>query len=102
MDFNLGRLLDEIRGLRFWDNTIIIVTSDVAQTSGEFWDISSDGSFLNEVLTRVPLLIRDPRAPKSWGRPSSGRVKLVDLTTTMYDIMGVGVPANGPGTTLLR
>jgi iduronate 2-sulfatase len=92
VDFSVGRVLDELRGLGLWDNTIVVVASDAGAAEGEF---SQQGaSALYEHGARVPLFVRDPRFANAMGLRTSARVQLVDLAPSLYSLLAL--PRPGP------
>src|SRR5690606_22072828 len=90
VDWNVGRVLDELdrQGLR--DNTIIVFCSDHGYQLGEQGKWSKAGS-LWEQGTRVPFIILDPRA-KGNGQSSPRIVELLDIYPTLADLCGLPKP----------
>lgn len=98
VDWNIGRVLEELdkQGLR--ENTIIVFWSDHGYQLGEKGKWSKAGS-LWEQGTHIPLLIHDPRA-KGNGSRSSRIVELVDLYPTLVDLCGLEMPEGLDGASL--
>ena len=90
VDFSLGRILDEVRGLGLFDNTIIVVSADQGFAHGEFSQFGP--ASLYEHTTRVPLMIHDARFAQSMGQRTSSRVSLVDLASSIYALLGMPQP----------
>ena len=96
IDTHSGRILDKLKELGLYDNTIIIFTSD----HGEF--MGSHGMLLKsspyEESARVPFLMRLP------GQAEARRVKepisQIDLVPTMLDCMGSSIPDHLHGVSL--
>ncbi len=90
VDWNVGRVLEELdrQGLR--ENTIIVFWSDHGYQLGEKGKWSKAGS-LWEQGAHTPLIILDPRA-RGNGRVSPRTVELLDLYPTLLDLCGL--PAN--------
>jgi arylsulfatase A-like enzyme len=87
VDWNVGRVLEELdrQGLR--ENTIIVFWSDHGYQLGEKGKWSKAGS-LWEQGTRVPFMILDPRA-KGNGNSSPRTVELLDIYPTLIDLCGL-------------
>lgn len=98
VDWNIGRVLDELdkQGLR--ENTIIVFWSDHGYQLGEKGKWSKAGS-LWEQGTRVPFLILDPRLPGN-GKASPRVVELIDIYPTLADLCGLPVPEDLDGKSL--
>lgn len=87
VDWNVGRMLDELNRLGLAENTIIVFWGDNGYQLGEKGKWSKAGS-LWEQGARVPLMIYDPRA-KGNGKPSPRVVQAVDLYPTLVDLCGL-------------
>ena len=89
MDWNAGRVLDELERLGLADDTIVVFWSDHGYQLGEKGKWSKAGS-LFEAGTRVPLIIRVP------GGPPNGRcrrvVESIDLFPTLAKLCGLPLP----------
>ena len=87
VDKNVGRLLDYLKKLNIYDQSLIILTSDHGE---EFWehDGYEHGHTLYNELLHVPLIIKLP------AMTSKGRIKrpvsLEGITPTVMEICGVG------------
>lgn len=99
VDWNVGRVLEELdrQGLR--ENTIIVFWSDHGYQLGERGKWSKAGS-LWEQGTRVPFLIYDPRAEGN-GTASPRIVELLDIYPTLADACGLPTPEGVEGQSLL-
>ena len=84
MDRQLGRLFDELEAQGLFDSTLIVVTGDHGELLGER-DRWGHGRYLDEVLIRVPLLLKMP------GNGERGRsgvpVQLPDLHRLLLRIV---------------
>ena len=91
-DDHLGRLLDLLRRLGVFDDTIVIVTSDHGD---EFFDHGKKGHGQNlfDSVLLVPLVIRYP-SKISAGRIVQGQVRLMDVAPTALGLAGIEPPAN--------
>ncbi len=84
VDYQLGRIFDEIFSSPIADRTAIIVTSDHGESFGEHGMIRH-GFELWEPLIRVPLLIFIPNLE---AHRIDARRSLIDLVPTILDLMG--------------
>jgi N-sulfoglucosamine sulfohydrolase len=81
IDQGLGRLIDVLRDLSLYENTILIFTSDHGMA------FPGAKTTLYEPGMRVPMIVRDPRREKR-GIRSSAMLSHVDLTPTILDMAG--------------
>ncbi len=100
-DMWVGKLLETLQGLGILDETVIIVSSDHAESQGEF-DIWGDHHTADESVSKVPLLIRWPGVTDTYGDGKVGRVDAAlhyhfDWAATLIDMVGGKVPANWDG-----
>jgi arylsulfatase A-like enzyme len=99
VDHHLGRILGalEARGER--DQTLILFTSDHGEMLGDHWLLGKDGFFPQAF--HVPLIIVDPAAKASRGRVVDAFSEHVDLLPTLLDRLGVEIPLQCDGASLL-
>ncbi len=94
VDHYVGRLLERLRQLGLYENTLIIVTADHGEAFLEHEFLEHGGSLHQEQI-RVPLIVRTPGAPG--GRRVEGVVELVDLAPTILQSAGIEAPAGMSG-----
>ncbi len=96
LDEALGRLLDAVKSLDLWENTIILFTSDhgchFKTRNAEYKRSCHDSSI------RVPTVMHLPGLD---GRRVSELVSLVDLPPTLLDAAGLPVPCHMQGRSLV-
>ena len=106
-DSQVERLLDALdaRGLR--RNTAIAYLADHGESLGDHGE-STHGIFLYRATLDVPLILAPPQraglgSPPLGlaGRRVGGVARLVDVTPTLLDLVGLAVPAGLDGTSLL-
>ena len=96
LDYNVGRLVDKLKELGIYDDTIIIYTSDHGahfKTRNPEYKRSC-----HESASRTPLIIKG-------GGFEAGRIEkrlssLIDLPPTMLSMAGIGIPENYMGVDL--
>lgn len=100
MDTQVGRLLDAVAARGLADSATIVFAADHGESLGEgdYW--FAHGEYLNEVVLRVPLMLRVPgRSP---GRRAE-LVGLIDIFPTLATHLALATPkgARRPGLDLL-
>lgn len=86
----IKKLLDELERLDLAKDTIIVFCVDHGLNIGDhgMWDKRT----LYETTSRVPLIIRDPDLPESFGRNASALVENVDVFPTLIEMAGLPDP----------
>lgn len=101
VDKNIGALLDEIKRLGLYDNTLIIFTSDHGESLGEhnyfFWH----GRLPYDDCLRVPFIIKFPSYAEIPSKHISQTIGLIDLLPTTLDFLGLSIPKETEGKTLM-
>ena len=98
VDWNVGRVLDELKKLGLADSTIVVFWGDNGYQLGEKGKWSKAGS-LWEFGARVPLIIYDPRATGN-GKSSPRIVQAVDIYPTLVDLCALAPAAGLEGLSL--
>lgn len=99
VDDHIGRLISYLRDSGQYDNTLIVVTADHGEMLGDqyLWGKSCpfDGAL------RIPLIIRDPRQPNSFGKTVSAFTESVDVAPTIANWAGSRIRNSFDGKSLL-
>ncbi len=94
-DRAIGSLIEALRKRDLWDDTLLVVTGDLATA----WDLSeppfAEGSALSEDLLHVPLYVRFPRGALA-GRRVESATTFADIARTSLAALGIE-PAAGMG-----
>jgi arylsulfatase A-like enzyme len=85
-DAGLGKLLHELRGRGYLDETLIVVTTDFGRASDP-----QASQTLNEELVHLPLLLRFPNCENA-GRRVFALTQTIDLLPTFFGALGRPVP----------
>ena len=90
LDHCLGLLLEKLKALRVYDNTLIIITADHGEAFGEHEQMYHGVTLYEEVL-HVPLMIKYPSTSPRKGVVEK-RVSLVDLLPTVLSFLNYPIP----------
>ena len=100
VDRAIGRVLAALKRRGLADNTVVIYTGDNGYYMGQR-GFAGKWSHYEESL-RVPLIVHDPRLPKSRRGATVDAMALnVDLPATMLELAGLPVPKHYTGRSLL-
>ena len=97
IDEQVGKLVDELKRLDLYNNTVIVLWSDHGFHLGEHNLWCKITNF--ELDTRVPLIISIPGQERR-GSSTGAIVELVDVYPTLADICGLGIPEGLAGRSL--
>jgi arylsulfatase A-like enzyme len=95
-DAFFGDLLDRLRALGIYDNTLIALFSDHGESLGERGYVGHNQ--LHQEQLRIPLIVRVPGLA---GRRVDSPVEAIDLMPTLFDVAGIAAPYPFQGTKLL-
>jgi arylsulfatase A-like enzyme/Tfp pilus assembly protein PilF len=96
-DEYVGKLVSKLESSGQLDRTILIVTGDHGEGLGEHGE-STHGMFIYNSTMHVPLFIRLPHGKKKIVDAVVGHI---DLEPTILDMLGIPIPANVNGASLL-
>ena len=88
-DYLFGLLLAAVDEFGWSDSTTIAVFADHGDYAGDYGLVEKWPSGLEDVLTRVPLIVRTPGGAK--GHVVDTPVQLYDIVPTMLDIAGISL-----------
>ena len=91
MDSQIERLFEALEASGQADNTIVVLTSDHGESLGEH-DLIGHGQAYDEVVM-IPLVLWVPGVEDS--RSIDAQVRLVDVTPTILDLVGLAEPSAG-------
>jgi len=86
-DHSIGRLLETLRDMGLYEDTLIVFTSDHGE---EFWEHGGleHGHTLYEELLRVPLVVK-PARPGARGLRTGAPVSIVQIVPTLLELLDV-------------
>ena len=97
-DKHVGLLIQKIKDLGLYKNSLIVLTADHGEMLGEHGE-TEHGFFIYESEIRVPLLIKMPGKPR--GRRFTRNAGIVDIAPTICSIAGVKLPEEFQGYNLV-
>ena len=100
IDYQLGRLLGELKRLGLYDNTVIVVTSDHGEHLGDH-RLFAKSSFL-ESSARVPIILRLPASHDIHNKRSDAPVLTADIAPTLLELAGLTPAPEMDGLSLLK
>ncbi len=95
MDYHIGRLLQALKDLGLYDNTLIIYAADNGLSMGSHGLMGKQNVY--EHGLKVPLLFAGPGIPKG---QSDALVYLMDVFPTVCDLVGAPIPPGLDGKSL--
>lgn len=99
VDSEVGELLDALKAMGKYDDSMIVVTSDHGEYLGEFGLVDHQVGLYQPVI-HVPLIVK----PAAGARPPAGAdrvVQTVDILPTVLESLGLEVPDGLDGASLL-
>lgn len=90
-DEHVGALLDGLKRLGLYDNSLIIFTSDHGEEFQEHGGWAHCQTLYQEIVN-VPLIIRYPRGDRA-GTVDEGLARSLDIAPTILDVAGIQPPA---------
>jgi len=99
-DAQLGRLFAALRERHLDQNTLVVITGDHGETFGFPHPYFAHGTALYQECVNVPCIFWSPVLFKSGSR-SDVIGSHVDLNPTIFDLMGIAMPASWQGFSLM-
>jgi arylsulfatase A-like enzyme/Flp pilus assembly protein TadD len=100
-DAMIGRLLNDLQNAGRLDRTLVVIAADHGESLGEHGE-RTHGVFAYEVTLRVPWIVwAGPRLISGPGRSFNSLVRLIDLAPTTLDVVGLPVPADFEGRSII-
>lgn len=100
LDHHIGRILDGLESLGRADRTVVVLLSDHGEWLGDHLRLAK-GYPADDPVARVPLVVRWPDGIVRPGRRVSDIVELIDVVPTVLQALGVPVPSDVQGQSLL-
>ncbi len=90
MDYYIGQLIQKLKDLKIYENTMIIVTADHGELMGEHGKFGH-GNYLYQEELHVPFFVKYPRGEVLPSR-SGTRVQLNDIFAMILERVGIPAP----------
>ena len=88
LDTFFGQFLGDLKRRGLYDNSIIVVTSDHGEATGELGRLAHSGLLYPEIM-RVPMIVHLPRSMRQKLNVDDNRlVSLIDIAPTLYYLLG--------------
>ncbi len=97
-DEHVGRILDKLKAIGAWDDTVILITSDHGDEFFEHGNKGHHRTVYDEVL-RIPFALRLPGGEHR-GKTVDEQVSLLDVFPTLLDAAGFHLPSDVEGESL--
>lgn len=88
-DEMVGKLVDILKELEIYDETLIIISSDHGESQGEL-NVYGDHATACHIVNRVPMIIKWPG--KDWKNKYDHLIYQVDVAATVIEELGQKVP----------
>jgi arylsulfatase A-like enzyme len=98
LDKEIGSLLNRLRDLGLYENTLIVITADHGEAFGEKNQFSHGNGRLDQANVHVPLIVKYPGQDRA--EQSDALASEIDLMPTVLDIAGIAPPSGLQGRTL--
>ncbi len=98
-DAAVGKLLEQLKSRGLYDGAVMAVMADHGESLGAHGE-DTHGVFLYDETIHVPLLIKLPHAAAA-GKKIENRVELVDVAPTLLQEVGIAIPPEMQGESLL-
>ncbi len=101
VDDHIGRIVARLKETGDYDRTLIVFTSDHGEMLGNHWLFSKEGYF--DPAFHIPLIVHDPdpAAQAARGTTVANFSESIDIMPTILDWLGLEVPHQCDGMSLL-
>ena len=99
VDDNIGRLLGYLRDSGQYEDTLIVVTADHGEMLGDHYQWGKNCP--SDAALHIPLIIRDPKNPDSFGRRITAFTESVDIAPTLAEWVCTPEKGSYDGSSLL-
>ena len=98
VDACIGKVMDKLRALGLYDNTLVVVVGDHGEGLGDHGE-TEHGFFIYQNTLHVPLIVRLPNGGLRGGRIDEN-VSLIDVMPTVLGLLGRPIPEQVEGVDL--
>ncbi|HOK05487.1 MAG TPA: sulfatase-like hydrolase/transferase, partial [Victivallales bacterium] len=95
-DKMIGMVLNKLKELGIYDDTLIMISSDHGENQGEL-SVYGDHQTADHITNRVPMIVRHPKGIGGKGRVDSALYYQFDIAATFLELSGINVPESWDG-----
>jgi len=96
-DKAIGRMLDKLKELNLWDNTIVVFSADHGEMMGSHGVLPFTKQLAWDESIRVPFLIRYPSIGKNQGAVVNAPINTPDILPSLLGLTNSTIPASIEG-----
>ena len=89
LDHQFGLLMEALRDTGRYEDTAVFLFSDHGDFTGDYGLVEKTQNTFEDVLSRVPFIVKPPANMPVRPRVSDALVELVDFPATVYDMTGI-------------
>jgi len=89
VDHQFGLVMEALRKTGIYDDTAVFFFSDHGDFTGDYGLVEKTQNTFEDVLTRVPLVVKPPAGLGVRPGISDALVELIDVPATIYDMAGI-------------
>ncbi|MDO8681941.1 MAG: sulfatase [Armatimonadota bacterium] len=90
-DYNVGLVIEKLKELGMWDDTLFILLSDHGEAFMEHGFTLHNTTMYDEMI-HVPLVIKLPKGMEPKRKDIDALVELIDIYPTVADMLGIELP----------
>jgi len=98
VDASVGMLIDKLKELGLYEDTVIVFTADHGDFGGRYGIIEKTGAFY-EPLLRIPGVIKLPGI--KGGKRIDAQISNIDVMPTIFDYLNISYPSDVQGISFL-
>lgn len=100
-DHQVGLIVDALKDAGIYDTTMVLVFGAHGDFAGDYGLVETTQNTFEDVLTRVPLVMKPPADLHVQAGVCDALVELVDIPATLYDLTGIEPGYRHSGRSLL-
>jgi arylsulfatase A-like enzyme len=89
LDHQFGMLMDALKEAGIYDDAAVFMFSDHGDFTGDYGLVEKTQNTFEDVLSRVPFVIKPPASVGVRARVSDALVELTDFPATVFDLTGM-------------
>ncbi len=89
VDHQFGMVMDALRDAGIYDETAVFLFADHGDFTGDYGLVEKTQNTFEDVLTRVPFVVKPPACVPADPRVSDALVELIDLPATVEELTGL-------------